>query len=125
MTKINAIKIKDEELIDHNFYYKLDQYKNLVPCSLTEWTQSFNKSSRIVKQDYIGTFFVSTVFLGMDHSFGGAKPLYFESMVFSNTGLADEFPAERYETWEEAYKGHILVVEQVAKYNGEHLPEIK
>lgn len=52
--------------------------------------------------------FVSTVFLGMDHGFaklmGGDGPsLWFETMIFGTS--MDQYQ-ERYETWEEAARGH-------------------
>lgn len=46
---------------------------------------------------------VSTVFLGMDHSFGGGPPLLFETMIFG--GNHDRYH-ERYSTWAEAEAGH-------------------
>jgi hypothetical protein len=37
---------------------------------------------RRVAQDRVGGVFVSTVFLPIDHSFGGGPPILFETMVF-------------------------------------------
>jgi len=49
---------------------------------------------------------VSTVFLGLDHSFyAGKKPVLFETMVFTSEGSSNE-DQERYCTWEEAVDGH-------------------
>lgn len=47
---------------------------------------------------------VSTVWLGLDHGFGNAKPLIFETMVFDRHGH-DVYQA-RYSTEEEARIGH-------------------
>jgi hypothetical protein len=47
---------------------------------------------------------ISTVFLGLDHSFGEGKPLLFETMVFG--GKFDQ-ETNRYSTWDEAEAGHI------------------
>ena len=52
---------------------------------------------------------VSTVWLGLDHSFSDNKLLIFETMVF---GLEDEEIMERYSTLEEAQKGHKRFVEK-------------
>lgn len=52
--------------------------------------------------DDTGGIFVSTVFLGINHGFGG-RPLWFETMIFGgpHTNYQD-----RYETWDEAHAGH-------------------
>ena len=61
---------------------------------------------------------VSTVFLGLDHSFGvGDVPILFETMVFFNDG-SDE--THRYATWDEALEGHHAVT-GVLYQNGGHL----
>jgi len=53
---------------------------------------------------------VSTVWLGLDHSFGsGGPPIIFESMVFAVNGediSGDEIDQVRYATLEEALEGH-------------------
>jgi hypothetical protein len=51
---------------------------------------------------------VSTVFLGLDHSFGDGKPLIFETMIFG--GPHDQYQ-ERYSTWDEAEAGHKKALE--------------
>lgn len=53
---------------------------------------------------------VSTVFLGLDHSWNGPPPLLFETMVFGGTHNQD---CERYATWDEAEKGHAAMVAKV------------
>jgi hypothetical protein len=53
---------------------------------------------------------VSTVWLGLDHSFGGGPPLIFESMVFG--GGLDQHQW-RYATEAEARTGHESLVEKV------------
>lgn len=50
---------------------------------------------------------VSTVWLGLDHSFGDGPPLIFETMVFG--GEYDDW-TERYSTWEQAEAGHERIV---------------
>jgi hypothetical protein len=52
---------------------------------------------------------LSTVWLGLDHSFGAGPPLIFETMVFG--GPNDE-EQERYSTEEEAKAGHAAMVER-------------
>jgi hypothetical protein len=53
---------------------------------------------------------ISTVFLGLDHSFGEGEPVLFETMTF---GLGDDDIQQRYTTREEAIAGHAQVVELV------------
>lgn len=59
----------------------------------------------------IGGSRISTVFLGLDHSFTpGAKPVVFETLVFGGP-LSDEMV--RYCTYDEAEAGHAAMVERV------------
>lgn len=53
---------------------------------------------------------VSTVFLGLDHSFGGGEPVLYETMIFGG-----EFNGyqERYHTFEEAREGHDKAVKMI------------
>lgn len=57
----------------------------------------------------INGILVSTVFLPIDHSFGGKKPLWFETMLFKGEGSIDGY-SWRYETWKEAKEGHEVAV---------------
>lgn len=53
---------------------------------------------------------VSTVFLGVDHSWDDADmPLLFETMVFPGGSYLESY-CERYETSEEARRGHKIAV---------------
>lgn len=72
------------------------------------WGLEFEKN-RIVRFDEIDGVSISTVFLGIDHSFGGGTPLLFETMVFG--GKHDGYTL-RYETMEQAIVGH----KQIKKY---------
>lgn len=78
--------------------------------NIQEWGVWFEKSDRHVKKTNITEdIMISTVFLGMDHSFGiGGPPLLFETMIFG--GPHDEYQ-ERYATWDEAEKGHLNAIE--------------
>lgn len=65
---------------------------------------------RRVGKDEVNNVVVSTVFLrGIDHSYGSGPPLLFETMVFPENSL-NELYCQRYSTWEEAERGHQLVV---------------
>jgi len=61
---------------------------------------------------------VSTVFLGADHSFGNARPLLYETMVFVSdhshgVGEGLDGAMQRYTTRDEALAGHDKMVEMV------------
>jgi hypothetical protein len=89
--------------------YILDGHKP-VPAATLVWAKWFEGRSRHVAQEMIGDVRISTVFLGLDHSFGNGPPLLFETMVFG--GPLDQ-ESDRYETWDEAEAGHRAMVERV------------
>lgn len=55
--------------------------------------------------------YVSTVWLGLDHSYGDGPPLIFETMAFCD-GPLDQ-TQDRYSTREQARKGHDRMAERV------------
>ena len=78
-----------------------------VPCDeLLHWAKAM-ETDRHVGNDTIGDAQVSTVFLGLDHSFHGGPPILFETMVFGSEFGKWE---RRYCTWEEAEAGHREIV---------------
>jgi len=80
-----------------------------VPCDdLMEWAKVFKGTNRHVASDMVGDVRVSTVFLGLDHSFGEGDPLLFETMIFG--GLHDQYQ-DRCSTWEQAEKMHKIAVD--------------
>ena len=90
-------------------HYILDRH-NVVATDLMTWARWFEKAERRVDRTEIGEVFISTVFLGLDHSFGEGPPLLFETMVFG--GPLDQ-DMERYSTWDEAVAGHKAMVARV------------
>ncbi|MGW8702292.1 hypothetical protein ACWGOK_36125 [Streptomyces eurythermus] len=58
-------------------------------------------------------YLVSTVWLGLDHGHTGGAPILFETMVFSNGNMSEEW-ADRYSTESEAETGHDETVTVVA-----------
>ncbi len=69
---------------------------------LMKWALWFDKANRVVAKTIIGGMEISTVFLGLDHSFGYGSPLLFETIVFG----AEEEICERCSTWAQAVKQH-------------------
>jgi len=82
-----------------------------VPCSdMARWGEMFRDiKARRVAESQVADFWVSTVFLGLDHSFGEGPPLLFETMVFSEDGETIG-RLDRYATWDEAAAGHELMI---------------
>ena len=76
-----------------------------VKATLTEWAQWFETSRdprRVASTDKNGVR-VSTVFLGVDYSYGDGPPPLFETMIFG--GDHDGYE-ERCSTWDEAEAMH-------------------
>jgi hypothetical protein len=108
------------------FYYAL---KNKIPVlvpDVLEWAKEMERDRHVADTRFDNGLHVSTVFLGIDHSWSGGPPLLFETMVFRpcNRKLFgkqldeeedERFPLERYSTWEEAEKGHNAMLESIKK----------
>jgi len=76
---------------------------------MMEWAKWFETAERhVAKTEISKEVNVSTVFLGLDHNYGGGTPILFETMILG--GEHDEYQ-ERYATYEEAEAGHIVAVE--------------
>lgn len=91
--------------------YILEGKNPVVEPDIVKWAAWFKDAERHVKHTKLpGGVHVSTVFLGMDHSFFGGPPILFETMIFG--GEHDEYQ-QRYATWEEAEAGHDKAVNLV------------
>lgn len=66
--------------------------------------------NRRVAATELGQVHVSTIFLGLDHSFGDGPPLVYETMIFG--GKHDQWQ-DRYSTREAADQGHQKAVDMV------------
>ena len=91
---------------DPTIYFKRDG----TPADVDYFERSFEENDRVVTQTKLPWGgLVSTVFLCLDHSFGGGRPLIFETMVFSKKSCS-ELDMDRYATEEEARAGHEAMV---------------
>ena len=90
--------------------YLLEGKKVIREPDLIKWANWFETANRHVAKDEIDGVSISTVFLGLDHGFGDGPPILFETMVFG--GELDQ-EQERYATFEQAEKGHKLMVERI------------
>jgi hypothetical protein len=79
--------------------------QEVKPVDLMTWASWFekNRTNRHVGNDTVGDVRVSTVFLGLDHSFGEGPPMLFETMIFGGEHDEDQW---HYSTWAEAEAGH-------------------
>lgn len=96
-------------LLNRDRYYAILD-KHQVKCVTFDvwgpWYED-NITKRHVAKSKIGDDVeVSTVFLGLNHGFGGPEK-WFETMIFG--GKLDGYQ-RRYETWDEAVAGHELAV---------------
>jgi hypothetical protein len=93
-------------------YYDIDGN----PLEMMEWAELFEQRVEAghwwrIGQTKVGDVEISTVWMGIDHSFwGDGPPLIFETMVFGGP-LSGE--CERYSTKEEARDGHAYWVAAV------------
>lgn len=95
-------------------YYAILDGKNVVPCDMETWIEKFRKDETyILKKTKVNERTVSTVFLGMDHSFCDPVPLWFETMVFPECDIC-----ERYTTYDEAIDGHKKIVNELRNIHG-------
>jgi hypothetical protein len=95
-----------------NGCYILDGKMPRLEPDLLTWGRWLEDADRHVALSIQGDVRVSTVFLGLDHSFGDGPPLLFETMAFV---AGEEQGCERSSTWEEAEAGHRRMVAEVFK----------
>ena len=92
-------------------YYVLNSRHEAVPVEdVLLWAKWYENADRVVKQEWAEQFFVSTIFLGLDHSIGlsDGRPLLFETMVWINSETLNE--QERCSTWDESLQMHQRMV---------------
>ena len=90
-----------------------DKGEPIPESDLIKWGMWFHESrnQRIVAKDIIGESNVSTVFLGLDHSWGDGPPVLWETMVFG--GLLDQEQDRCSGSREQAEAMHQRMVERV------------
>jgi hypothetical protein len=103
-------------------HYILDQNSDpVLEPDMTEWGRWLVERAheRRVAETEIGDVRVSTVFLGLDHSWDGGDPVLWETMVFG--GTHDDYQ-ERYTSRAAAEAGHkraVFMVQDVAHTQGD------
>lgn len=93
--------------------YTMDDNGEAHVCSdLLTWARWMENADRhICKTETENGVTISTVFLGLNHSFYDVGQLLFETMIFG--GDHDQYQ-ERYATKQEAIEGHMWAVKLVA-----------
>jgi hypothetical protein len=90
-------------------YYRLNPDGSVTP--VRDLTEAFNDDKRIIKQEDVGKYHVSTVFLVIDHSFDGGRPVLWETMIFGDGPLNDW--TQRYSSHGAALAGHNIAIQMV------------
>lgn len=101
-------------------WYILSVDNKPVAVSITEavqWMED-NPERKAVKQDHIDDKFVSTVFLGLDHSWNNKELILWETMIFG--GEHDQYQ-ERYSSYEDALEGHQKAINLIKQKSNESL----
>ena len=94
-------------------YYELIGQTVVPVGDVLDWARSLETTDRrVAHTTVLGMCHVSTVFLGMDHNWGGGRPLLFETMAFWHG--EGGYEQERCSTWLEAQAQHSIMCEQVA-----------
>lgn len=103
-----------------NKYYKLDENKNAIPCTLDEWARQIEKmcitGTKHVAEDEINGKRISTVWLGLNiniYDQEGNCPHIYETMVFDPPDSGKDIYCDRYSTWKEAEEGHKKAIQWV------------
>lgn len=99
-----------------NGLYILKEGKPIQCQDVHKWAIWFGAAGRVVKQTMVGKVEVSTVFLGIDHGFGG-RPVLWETMIFG--GIHNHYQ-RRYISRKAAVAGHKEAV-KLAKESNEQL----
>jgi hypothetical protein len=88
------------------------QGREIVPCDMWTWAYWLESKDgrRIIGYWQFKSCRVSTVFMGLDHSFGSGPPILFETLIF---GGPMDSEGERYSTYDEAEQGHLHYCEMV------------
>jgi hypothetical protein len=94
--------------------------------SHNEWSKLFTDEQyrRVGSTTVHGRWWVSTVWLGLDHSPMSQLPMTFETCIFDHPtsfsedevtsgGVAESWVARRYPTWNAAKRGHRAIVKQL------------
>lgn len=92
---------------EHNYKAELKEHKKRLG-----FREDFDWFDRWQLKTEIKGYLVSTVDLGIDHSFGMGEPLYYETMIFNDDDKFEDYQV-RYSTKKEAKKGHKAAIKYI------------
>jgi len=91
--------------------------RNMNPISLDEWALKVEDMDyKFIRQETIGRYLISTIWMGIDHNFYGSAPLIFETMIFVDSKDPNDelhLYQARYTTEAQAITGHEEAVAMV------------
>jgi len=96
-----------------------------MPISMAEYSRLLAQPGyQRVAEDQVGPYWISTVWLGVDHGWGRRPvPVIFETMVFAENGkVGHDLEMRRYSTEAEALEGHAETVLLVRATTQEDIP---
>ncbi len=97
--------------MSRQLFYKLVGKKPVPDETNGKWMSNpENTKFRVVGVTETKKSTISTVFLGLNHSFINEQPIFFETLVLSGPLKGEVI---RYQTWNQAEKGHKEMVERV------------
>lgn len=94
--------------IDGVHYY--DRGGNRV--TFREWAKN---NREVTSTHLLNGYWVSTIFIGIDHAWGNGPPMIFESMVFTSDKDMRSVDMMRYSTEVDARIGHELLCQKWSK----------
>jgi hypothetical protein len=110
--------------------YILDGHTPVRVPDVITWGRWFNGANRHVAVTDHPLFWVSTVFLGINHNFGfRGPPILFETMTFERGEHGGELEGEdgfcRYSCWDDAEAGHYAIVRRLTERAARAVRETK
>lgn len=97
-------------------WYMYDEDNIPFKANIVTAAKWLTDDKKIIRRDTINGHLISTVFLGLDHSWGEGPPLLWETMIFAEGFKGNnEFEdyQERYSSYDEALIGHYEAMEKV------------
>jgi hypothetical protein len=96
-------------------YYMLDENNNVLPCTLSQWSDFFGVSAehyrKTVGFTIINNLEISTIFLALDLDPQSSRSFLFETRVCNEEG--EDVYCKRYSTWADAEEGHQKAIKWV------------
>ena len=90
---------------DHKYWILDEDNIPVSTSSIIEWGEFMQSEKKIIQQNKVDEYVLSTVFLGVDHRWiGSPDPVLFETMLFDGKG--DPVFTNRYFTYDQARAFH-------------------